>query len=96
MREHGWDAFDAFIIDVCVTDDRDVLEEMEKQYIWDLKPTMNTNDYTFDRKQYKIDNAEYIRKQKQYKIDNRDRLNANKRHKRLWIKISQQFRMIMM
>ena len=65
IREFGWDEFDAFIIDVCVTDDRDILEEMEKQYIWDMKPTMNVVDYTHDNKQY----------HRQYAIDNRDRLS---------------------
>jgi len=90
IRENGgWDAFEIHIIDICVTTDRDILEEMEKQYILDLKPTMNTIDYTpIDRKQYnrqyRIDNAEYIRNRaKQYKIDNAENLRKQDKQYRI-------------
>jgi len=88
IREHGWEMFDKFIIDVCVTDDRDVLEEMEKQYIIDLNPPLNMVDYTFDRKEYQRQyNAYYIREHAErerlrklrYRTENHEKVRQSSR-----------------
>lgn len=49
MKEIGFDKFEFSIIDVCTSEDTDDLKKMTIQYIKDLKPTLNNQDYRFDR-----------------------------------------------
>jgi len=53
MKEIGFDKFEFSIIDICTSEDTDDLKKMTIQYINDLKPTLNTQEHNFDKKEWR-------------------------------------------
>jgi hypothetical protein len=66
MREIGFDNFEYSIIDVCANGNKDELRNMTIRYIRDMKPTLNNQDYTFDKNQH---SKEYRAERKEHNAE---------------------------
>tara|TARA_R110001632_G_scaffold51310_1_gene127867 strand:+ start:1602 stop:1976 length:375 start_codon:yes stop_codon:yes gene_type:complete len=66
MREIGFDNFEFNIIDVCANGNKDELRNMTIRYIRDMKPTLNNQDYTFDKNQH---SKEYRAERKEHNAE---------------------------